>query len=231
MLTGAFLFAHMVMATRTIAELTSSDHERVSPALALQRVELDNFRIVMSTAEANAYASLVCRNSTTSVFEYGSGGSTLLSGACHVPMIISVDSSLEWLTKVNGSSIWATSPSQLTLGFVDIGPTGNWGYPTVQAHSNFQQYAAAISRFHIVPDVVFVDGRFRVSCALTAISFVSPTGFIVIHDFLHARGYHVVLKHLDVIAETETLVVLVRKRIINLTDLLNDVQKFAIITA
>lgn len=200
------------------------------PSVALSMIEQDGYTIVMSAAEKGLYAALMCRNETRSVFEYGSGGSTLLAGACDVAEIVSIDSSIEWLTTVNNSKVWRESKSKLTLGHVDIGPTAKWGRPTVTAsNAKFHTYAAAISQFRGDHDVVMVDGRFRVGCALLAIRYLSRNGVIVVHDFLKERGYHAVLKYLDVVNQVDTLVFLKPKRLLSLSALSNDIRRYAVI--
>src|SRR3954471_11762393 len=62
------------------------------------------------------------------VVEFGSGGSTWLAAQTKKDWIISVDSSLEWLNKVADET--KESPTRPELVHVDIGPLGNWGYPS-----------------------------------------------------------------------------------------------------
>lgn len=76
---------------------------------------------------------------------------------------------------------------------VDIGRTGMWGWPTSkQFKPEWRNVPLAITdqpKDHF--DVVLVDGRFRVACALQALPHVKADGGILIfHDYYNRKGYY-----------------------------------------
>lgn len=148
-------------------------------------------------------------------------------GACHVERIASVDSSLEWINRVNNSKIWSRVPTLLQMLFIDIGPIRVYGNPVLSAHRGFAQYSEAIDYFHIWPDVVFVDGRFRIACILAALLYLGHKSIVVVHDYVRQRGYIRVERYFDLVAQTGTLAVLRPKRVINLSDLIEDRRAFS----
>jgi hypothetical protein len=102
---------------------------------------------------------------------------------------------------------------KVDLVHVNIGPTTDWGQPTTNSCSHlWKAYPHAITSYGFpLPDVVFVDGRFRVACALVATLHCGTDVTIMIHDFTNRDQYKPLLMYLDVIETAETLVVLRRK--------------------
>lgn len=79
----------------------------------------------MSNSELNLFLSFVKKSKR--YLEFGSGGSTFVASSHVKSWVISIDSSKEWLEKV-GSACSANSVKP-ELNFVDVGLTGDWGYP------------------------------------------------------------------------------------------------------
>ena len=109
--------------------------------------------------------------------EYGSGGSTVLAFQLGKPLI-SIDSDIP----------------------VDIGLTGRWGtpffkWPTRSRLRKWRNYPNAPWQImeSEVPDLIMIDGRFRVCCALTTIKKMSHENYMMLIDDYAARpNYHVV---------------------------------------
>jgi hypothetical protein len=156
-----------------------------------------------------------------SLLEFGCGGSTV-TAARHVSRIVSVDSDPAWLAKVTADP--ALAGCDFTPFHADIGPVGEWGYPVDEARMrDWPRYHAQIWR-HMSgsPDVVLIDGRFRVACALQSLIHCAPGCPLLVHDFRDRAHYHVVLDHADVIDQTDTLVVLRAKPAIDGKAVLHD---------
>jgi hypothetical protein len=101
------------------------------------------------------------------ILEFGAGGSTWVAAQQKKDWIVSIDSSKEWLTNVERET--KEFPTQPDLVFVDIGPVKEWGFPTDETLRNsWPIYHELIwQRAHVQEaDLFFVDGRFRVACAL-----------------------------------------------------------------
>jgi hypothetical protein len=121
--------------------------------------------------------------------EYGSGGSTLLAASLGVPVIVSVESD-----PVFGSSVVAAvessgSKSQLKLISANIGPTRKWGFPaTFQEYRRWPDYALQpwdhVRENGLSPDLVLIDGRFRVGCFFATLLDAAPGTAILFDDYL-----------------------------------------------
>jgi hypothetical protein len=96
----------------------------------------------------------------------------------------------------------------LTYRFVDLGETGDWGYPLDKGKSG-EAYVNAIAetpetRF----DMIVVDGRYRVACALRSLQyFDSNDYYLFVHDGKRA-AYQILLKYFDKVGLVESLLVL-----------------------
>lgn len=97
-----------------------------------------------------------------SVFEFGSGASTLW-WASRVKSVVSVEHDAAWYRE-----ILQQVPSNVTLDFVALEPGGAYSRRAVEHGGPF--------------DIVVVDGRDRVNCAVSAVEALSPAGVIVWDD-------------------------------------------------
>ena len=99
----------------------------------------------------------------------------------------------EWLDQVRTAC--ASSQTKPELIFIDIGPTGEWGYPIdASMKSRWPDYHSAIWKMpHSArADLYFVDGRFRVACFAQIVLHCNPNAIIGIHDFGSRPKYHCV---------------------------------------
>ncbi|WP_040674709.1 MULTISPECIES: hypothetical protein [unclassified Nitrobacter] len=145
----------------------------------------------MSAEEAALFLSFV-RNSRIYV-EFGTGGSTVVASQHVQSSILSVDSSREWLDQVRTAC--ASSRTRPELIFVDIGQTGEWGFPAdASTKSRWPDYHSAIWKMphSAAADLYFVDGRFRVACFAQIVLHCGPNAIIGIHDFTSRPKYHCV---------------------------------------
>lgn len=121
--------------------------------------------------------------------EYGVGASTEWAYANTTARIISVDTSSEWLARVSANK----DPGRFVGRHVDVGEVRDWGYPRdFSKRRHFPLYFDAIWSGPVRPDVVLVDGRFRVCCFLTSLLSAGPGVRIVFDDYLDRPRYHVV---------------------------------------
>lgn len=130
----------------------------------------------------------------TNYFEFGLGGSTVFASE-HVNLqhITAVDSSKAWIAKVESASPIATDiqRGRISIQHVDLGNVNTYGYPLAPVAAQEREYSKTILGAAPVPDVVLVDGRYRVACALrTAIEAVEkdwPGLVLMIHDYERAE--------------------------------------------
>lgn len=129
------------------------------------------------------------------ILEYGSGGSTVIGAQMADKTIFSVESDAEWLSKM--AEYFAANPAvaDLHLHHGDIGPTGDWGHPVDD--SSFRQWPnypnSVWQRPDFVhPDVVLIDGRFRVACFLTTMLRCTRAVTVLFDDYTDRKAYHAV---------------------------------------
>ena len=168
----------------------------------------------MSAAERELLAAAVegCRSG----LEFGCGGSTALMLRAGLPRLLSADSDPAWLARVGvePSCAEALATGALRLLHVDIGPTGAWGWP---------EDAAGLARWPAYwrdpweaactdgppPDLVLVDGRFRIAAALFGLPRLAPEARLLVHDFWPREAYRPpLLRHCSVAATAGSLVML-----------------------
>lgn len=143
------------------------------------------------------------RLAKASIFlEYGAGGSTVLASEMGVRTIYSVESDRGFLDAVTGAVAETKSEANLIDHFVDIGPTAEWGNPKDSTKAaKWPHYASSIwTRIFEEnlphPDLILIDGRFRVACFLACLHFAKPGTTILFDDYYDRPHYHVVEKYL-----------------------------------
>lgn len=139
-----------------------------------------------------------------SYFEYGMGGSTYFCR--HIPSIIAIDSDKNWINKVQ------TYIPHGQFHHIDIGKVGAWGNPIQPFNiTNWPSYPMAIQTYgNKNIDLVLIDGRFRVACALQ-VWLYDISSYVLIHDF-EREGYQPVLEFYTILERIDNLVVLQKKK-------------------
>jgi hypothetical protein len=144
------------------------------------------------------FRSLIC--DCRFYLEYGSGGSTVMVAALNKPFL-SVDTDRLFLRSLRCKIGTLTSAQRLL--YADIGLTGPWGIPFPPAKpsrkrlTKWKFYARApwafIDRDNL-PDLVLVDGRFRVAVTLTCCAHLSARSdvTILVEDYTDRPSYHII---------------------------------------
>ncbi|MBX9749809.1 MAG: hypothetical protein K5Q68_09365 [Roseococcus sp.] len=141
---------------------------------------------------------------TQCLLEYGAGGSTRLAARLGVPRILSVESDLAFGQAVATALRQEEPGCDFELCAPDLGPTGAWGYPTdPTTATRWPLYATRpwerLARRQWVPDLILVDGRFRVACFLASLLQARPGVVILFDDYAGRRKqYGVVERHLPI---------------------------------
>ena len=150
----------------------------------------------------------------SSYTEFGSGGSTVLAASLLSGAVTSVDSSKEWLARVETACGQVSVRSPPRFVFADIGPTVEWGQPADDSCRN-RWPLYGLSAWEVDgaenADMFLVDGRFRVACFLETLLRCREEAKIAIHDYAPRPGYHVVEPFVDCIAAAGTLSVFRRR--------------------
>lgn len=133
------------------------------------------------------------------ILEYGSGGSTVEAARQQHPFIMSVESDLDWAKNLHEVLKRDYPAARVLLQWVDIGPTKEWGFPMDErAWRNWSNYSLAIWRNDLFqqPDLVLIDGRFRVGCFLATLFLTQKPVVVLWDDYTNRPHYHCVEKYL-----------------------------------
>ena len=119
--------------------------------------------------------------------------------------VVSVESDLDWLRAVQTRVAMAGASGRFEPIGVHIGLTKELGYPVIGAPS--RRRVARWSHYPKAPwtpgrgpvDLVLIEGRFRVACALQSILSTSSETLIVLDDYFLKnqadRGYGAILRY------------------------------------
>jgi hypothetical protein len=119
------------------------------------------------------------------IFEWGAGNSSLYVQDCGNASLLSIESDSIWARAISEK---LTPPNKVL--FVDIGQVGPWGRPrNYDRAEHFSDYFAAELLRELRPDLVLVDGRFRLACFLTALINTDPGTRILFDDYLSRPHY------------------------------------------
>ena len=135
--------------------------------------------------------------------EYGMGQSTLAVAHRTSARIRAVDTAQVWRDHV-----WAeldnAQRDRAQLVHVDLGEVGNWGFPKSYHHrEKFPQYFEGPWKDGFDPQLVLIDGRFRVACFLTSLLRAKPGTCLLFDDYTERAYYHVVEEFLRPRQRTE----------------------------
>lgn len=151
------------------------------PTLTMPAPEAEALRVAYEAAEV--------------ILEYGSGGSTVLAAEMPGKHVTTVESDRKW-ARMMKRWFQANPPaegSQVEVIWSNIGATRAWGHPVDDSEwRRFADYPLAVWQrpgFRH-PDVVLVDGRFRIGCALaTAFSATRPLT-LLFDDYTRRKWFH-----------------------------------------
>lgn len=122
--------------------------------------------------------------------EYGVGASTIWVASNTEAKIVSVDSSKHWIEQTSAK---LPEGNRHRLLHVDLGELGDWGRPLTYARrSNFRAYVESLWKEGSSPDLVLIDGRFRISCLMHGLLNSLPGTVFVFDDYTERGRYHVV---------------------------------------
>lgn len=143
-------------------------------------------RPALTLPEAEAAALRTAYAQASVILEYGSGGSTVKAAEMPGKTVFSVESDKAWAEDMR--HWFAANPpaegSEVHVIWSDIGPTKEWGQPKDDGEwRRWPRYPLGIWRDEAFrqPDVVLVDGRFRVGCAL-ATAFLTKAPLTLLFD-------------------------------------------------
>ena len=146
-------------------------------------------------------------------FEYGIGGSTCeVIKYDNLKKIYSIESDYRWCEKVLKI---IKKNEKINIKLVDLKCKENsWGYPSNHcSYTKMKEYSDQIKLIDERPDLILIDGRFRVCCCLKAFDYIDNKTLIAFDDFVMRKHYHEVLKYYDIIKKTiDNRMVILRKK-------------------
>lgn len=162
--------------------------------------------------------------------EYGCGESTKWALMNTNALIISIDTSREWVLKISDEN--KSFNHRLSLYHANLGDVGIWGYPVSYEFINdFSQYTDFIWKQDKKPDFVLIDGRFRVCCFLTCLKYATEGTEIIFDDYINNEKYHFIEKYVRRSEEygRQCKFVVPNKDDININDLEVDIESFRLV--
>ena len=127
------------------------------------------------------------------VLEYGSGGSTFLAASKPGRRVFAVESCEAWTADMHRHLALAQVADRVRMHHVDIGATGSWGRPRgAERIAHWPDYPGSVwdrADFE-QPEVILIDGRFRLGCFLTALQRITRPATILWDDYTWRRQYH-----------------------------------------
>ncbi len=126
------------------------------------------------------------------ILEYGMGGTTIIAAETAGHTVFSVESDHNWLTKMERWFANKPPAAIVHLHYADIGPTSEWGHPASKKRLNrWSGYPISVWDRHdfLHPDVVLIDGRFRLACMLTTLFRIERATRVLVDDYIDRPGY------------------------------------------
>lgn len=164
--------------------------------------------------------------STKIYAEYGCGASTIYVANNSDCEIYSVDTSIQWIQKVKNI---ISANRTVNLHLADFGPLGSFGRPlNYEKYENFNEYTDWIWKNSRRPDLILIDGRFRVCCFLTCLLYGIDGTRIIFDDYASRPYYHFVERYLRpvMMCGEQGLFIISEKEKYDLDDIAAAINKF-----
>ena len=160
--------------------------------------------LTLPDAEAKAVRASYAAADT--ILEYGAGGSTVMAAEMAGKRVFSIESDKAWVGKMKAWFKAHPPVADVHVIHAEIGPTVDWGHPQDdRSWKRFARYPLSIWEGARLgqPDVVLVDGRFRIGCALATAFHTQKPLELLFDDYKNREHYHAVEKFIG--APTEMI--------------------------
>jgi len=156
---------------------------------------------VMTEKELIAFSYFM--NPENIYFEFGSGGSTNIASFYKVKTY-SVESDKKYTEKLKKKGIVAN------FILIDL-KVNHWGYPGNRTNNKeWKKYIQAYKKEYNA-DIILIDGRFRVACALDIFTKIRNDTIILIHDYENRKEYHILEQFFIKIKKWDSLALFFKK--------------------
>lgn len=196
--TNTELFDNFYSSPDKIYNFISKKYKRLSIIWPLP--DEIKFKPFMSENEIKAFSFFMKPGNI--YFEFGSGGSTNLASFYKVKTY-SVESDVKWHEKLKNNGIVA---NYITI---DLKAT-SIGYPGNKTDvKDWEKYIKAYKKEYNA-NIILIDGRFRVACALDIFNKITNQTIILIHDYVNRKDYHIIENYYIKIKSWDTLALFIK---------------------
>ncbi|MGI9254754.1 MAG: hypothetical protein ACR2J8_13505, partial [Thermomicrobiales bacterium] len=142
------------------------------------------------------------------IIEFGSGAGAVRLAEMGRSRVISIGGAREWAEAVRQLPAVAEviAAGRMAVHHVDIGPADDQGFPRDGSRREYWPDYWREPWRHVEPedvDLVIVDGRFRVACALQALLAGGDRLTLLFRDAWTRPHYQAILRHVACMAETD----------------------------
>jgi len=103
-----------------------------------------------------------------------------------------------WVLRNTNAQVFSVDTSRYWINEVSKGNVGDYGYPIDYSKNDFfNLYTDFLWHQDEKPNVVLIDGRFRVCCFLTSLKFAEEGTHIIFDDYMNRPEYHIVEKYVE----------------------------------
>ena len=179
--------------------------------LQLKSLKLNSTKPIMTDLERELFINTI-KNSKY-YLEFGGGGSTFLILKSTNAKVICVEGDMNWINHMRMNYFIYEQELLCRLK---------------SEYDKYPNYSSKVFEYIDKEkiDTVFIDGRFRVACALQSIINLNKNAVIIIHDFFDRDYYHVLLNYLEVINKADTLGVFKIKENINYDEIKELIKQY-----
>lgn len=196
-----------------------------------------NLKVYMSHLEVILFKKYL--KNAKYYLEYGSGDSTIFAINNNVKNIISIETDIEWYNKLmNNKTIKnKINKNELDLIYHDLNCIW-WKYVSwnknklIIDENNIQKWKACSNlptKLENIPDLVLIDGRFRVATLLKLYHKINNNTKILFHDYTNRKQYYIIELFYDKIEVVDKLQVFIKKLIIDQKLLDETINKYELI--
>ncbi len=162
--------------------------------------------------------------------EYGCGQSTVWMARNTKCKILAVDSSDIWVNRVQKRIDKLKDPERIKLIYANCGTISHFGYPKdYSARFSYKNYLNSIWDYEIKPDLVLIDGRFRVASFLTSLLRSIPGTKILFDDYTKRTQYHLVEEFLTPKIKTSRQALFIRPDKLNEEKIISEINNFTFV--
>lgn len=185
-----------LMADPAVAAAQAQGMQRTAARLAAMRQEAESWPelfapTVSMPAEERALVEATYAAHDV-ILEYGSGGSTMLAASQDHSLIMAVESDRAWADNLRAVIARDHPAAKVHIHWSDIGPTGKWGRPVgASGWARYHRYPLDVwdQPWFRQPDLVLIDGRFRVGCLLAVMARATRPVTVLFDDYANRPHY------------------------------------------